>query len=52
MTLPRLRALNAHWDREPPLSLLLAAYVGYKAPKPKKRATRKMLRRMQALMGG
>jgi len=52
MTLPRLRALNAHWEREPPMSTLLAAYVGYQPPAKKTRVTRKKLRSLMAKMLG
>lgn len=32
MTLPRLKALGRAWRRHPPSHLLLAAWLGYKAP--------------------
>jgi len=32
LTIPRLNALTAYWQRHPPMHILLAAYVGYKAP--------------------
>lgn len=36
MTLPRLDAMNAYWERNPPLHQLVAAYMGFKSEeKPK-----------------
>jgi hypothetical protein len=32
LTLPRLNALTAYWQRHPPTHILLAAHVGYKPP--------------------
>lgn len=32
LTLPRLRALYAHWRHHPPTHRLVAAYLGYEAP--------------------
>lgn len=32
MDLPRVQALNAYWQRYPPMHILVAHYVGYQAP--------------------
>jgi hypothetical protein len=32
MTFPRLEALQAYWQRFPPVHVLVAGAVGYKAP--------------------
>jgi hypothetical protein len=30
LTIPRLKSLHEEWRRHPPLSLLVASYLGYK----------------------
>ena len=32
LTMPRLQALNRYWRQHPPVHLLVAAYLDYKAP--------------------
>jgi hypothetical protein len=32
LTLPRLKALMRYWEAHPPVHLLVASYLGYKAP--------------------
>lgn len=32
----RLDALERHWQNEPPVDVLVAGFVGFKLPKPKK----------------
>lgn len=39
MTLPRLYALNNYWMDHPPIHVLVAAYLGAGADKPKKART-------------
>lgn len=34
MTFPRLEALNKYWRQHPPVHILVAGYIGYKAPAP------------------
>lgn len=40
LTLPRLRALYAHWRQHPPTHRLVASYLGYEAPSEPTRSTR------------
>lgn len=41
LTLPRLRALYAHWRQHPPTHRLVASYLGYEAPSEPVRSTRR-----------
>jgi hypothetical protein len=32
MDIPRLKAMNLYWRQHPPVHMLVAGYIGYKAP--------------------
>jgi hypothetical protein len=50
LTLPRVEALTAYWQRHPPAHILLAAYVGFKAPAKSAPATQQIGNGLAELM--
>jgi hypothetical protein len=52
MTLGDLHDLQESWDQSPPVSMLVAAYLGVKPKEEPKRVSKQNLAELAALFGG